>query len=46
MASVDGEQGIKLKDFIDMWQTDGTKLVEQERRVLNGHIFTGGKMNN
>ena len=39
MASVDGEQGIKLKDFIDMWQVDGTKLVEQERRALNGHIW-------
>ena len=39
MASVDGEQGIKLKDFIDMWQVDGTKLVEQERRNHNGHIW-------
>ena len=39
MASIDGEQGVKLKDFIDMWQTDGTKLVEQERRNINGTIW-------
>lgn len=35
----EGEQGINLKDFIDMWQEDGTKLVEQQRQSLNGHIW-------
>ena len=39
MSSVDGEQGVKLNDFINMWQTDGTKLIEQERRNINGHIW-------
>lgn len=33
----EGEQGIKLKDFIEMWQEDGTKLVEQQRKSLNGY---------
>ncbi len=39
MSSIDGEQGVKLKDFINMWQVDGTKLVEQKRNQLNGHIW-------
>lgn len=39
MASSDGEEGIKLKDFLDMWQGDGTRLVEQTRRNLNGCIW-------
>ena len=37
--NAEGEQGIKLKDFIDMWQEDGTKLVEQQRKSLNGHVW-------
>ena len=36
MASSDGEKGIKLKDFVDMWTSDGTKLVEEARRRRRG----------
>jgi len=36
MASTDGERGIKLKDFLEMWTRDGTRLVQQERRDING----------
>lgn len=39
MASVDGEKGIKLGDFLKMWSEDGTKLVEQDRRSINGSIW-------
>jgi len=39
MASDNGEEGIKLKDFIKMWTEDGTKLVEQDRRNINGSIW-------
>lgn len=39
MASTDGEQGLKLNDFIKMWTEDGTRLVEQERRHINGAIW-------
>ena len=39
MASVDGEKGIKLEDFLKMWSEDGTKLVEQDRRSINGSIW-------
>lgn len=33
------EQGIKLKEFIEMWTADGTKLVEQEKQVIDGTIW-------
>mgnify|MGYP001571625903 FL=1 len=36
MPSVDGQPGIRLADFMAMWQEDGTKLVEQDRCVVNG----------
>lgn len=39
MASVDGKSGLKLKDFIAMWESDGTKLIEQTRRSVNGHLW-------
>jgi len=39
MASVDGKEGMKLAGFLEMWTDDGTKLVEQERRNLNGAIW-------
>ena len=39
MSSIDGEEGIKLKDFLDLWMADGTKLIEQDRRSINGHIW-------
>lgn len=39
MASQDGEEGVKLKDFIALWESDGTKLIEQDRRNINGHIW-------
>lgn len=39
MASQDGEEGIKLEDFKQMWCEDGTKLVEQDRRVVDGHTW-------
>ena len=30
---------MSLDDFISMWQEDGTKLLEQDRRVVNGSIW-------
>lgn len=39
MASTDGERGIKLKDFLEMWTRDGTRLVEQERRDIDGSAW-------
>lgn len=39
MASTDGEPGIKLKDFLEMWTRDGTKLVEQERQNIDGAVW-------
>jgi len=37
VASEDGEEGMKLKDFIEMWTKDGTRLVEQESQQVNGY---------
>lgn len=28
-----------LVEFLKMWQEDGTQLVEQDRRVLNGSLW-------
>jgi len=39
MASTDGQEGVKLDDFIKMWTEDGTRLIEQDRRELNGSIW-------
>lgn len=39
MSSEDGEQGITLKDFWVMWTDDGTKLVKQDLRRINGAIW-------
>ncbi len=36
MASTDGETRVKLRDFLRMWRSDGTKLVRQDHRVVNG----------
>jgi len=32
LASTDCQEGIKLKDFVKMWTSDGTKLMEEARR--------------
>ena len=37
--NTNGEKGVKLRDFIDMWQEDGTKLVEEQCKSINGHIW-------
>jgi hypothetical protein len=39
MPGVDGEVGIKFKDFRKMWTEDGTKLVRQDVRRINGAIW-------
>ena len=39
MVSIDGQEGIKLKDFIKMWTEDGTRLIEQDRRKVDGSIW-------
>jgi len=39
MTSVDGQEGVKLKDFIKMWTDDGTRLIEQDRRKIDGSIW-------
>ena len=39
MTNADGQEGMKLDNFIAMWASDGTKLVEQERRQQNGAIW-------
>jgi len=36
MASIDGDAGLKLRDFLRMWRSDGTKLIRESRRVVNG----------
>ncbi|KKN10580.1 hypothetical protein LCGC14_1035190 [marine sediment metagenome] len=37
--NAEGEVGIVLKDFLAMWTEDGTKLVEEKRQAVNGHIW-------
>ncbi len=39
MTSVDGQEGINLKDFIKMWTDDGTRLIEQDRRKIDCSIW-------
>ena len=39
MTSEDGAEGIGLKEFLEMWVEDGTKLVEEERRTINGFTW-------
>ena len=39
MTSTDGETGMTLRDFLRMWRSDGTKLVRESRRVVNGAIW-------
>ena len=39
MSSTDGETGVKLLDFIKMWEADGTKLVQQDKKNVNGHTW-------
>ena len=36
MVSSDGETGVKLRDFLRMWRSDGTKLIRESCRALNG----------
>ena len=39
MASTDGKTGIKLDEFMKMWTEDGTKLVEQDKKEINGSTW-------
>jgi hypothetical protein len=39
MVSTDGEVGLKLRDFLRMWRADGTKLIKESRRVVNGAVW-------
>lgn len=39
MTSTDGEQGIRLRDFYRMWTDDGTKLIKQDIRRINGTLW-------
>ena len=39
MTSQDGQEGIKLDAFLKMWAEDGTQLIEQERRDINGAVW-------
>jgi len=39
MSSTDGEQGVKLQDFLNMWQEDGTKLIQEQKQQVNGSTW-------
>ena len=36
MTSTDGKTGLKLRGFLQMWRSDGTKLIRESHKIVNG----------